>query len=64
MPDVLAEAIGAAGIVVDQRSRRQPGLAAFPAAIALRLYHGLEPTLVLVTDLVLFGVVFAINSEV
>ena len=39
-------------------------LAAFPAAIALGLYYGLDPALVIVTGLVLFGVVFAINSAV
>ena len=37
-------------------------LAVFPAAMALALQSGLNPTLVLVTGLVLFGVVFAINS--
>ena len=39
-------------------------LAAFPAAIALGLHYQLDPALVLVTGLVLFGVVFAINSAV
>jgi predicted MFS family arabinose efflux permease len=39
-------------------------LAGFPAVIALALQHGLDPALVLVTGLVLFGVVFAINSAV
>jgi predicted MFS family arabinose efflux permease len=39
-------------------------LAIFPAAIALGLHYGLDPALVLVTGLVLFGVVFAINSAV
>ncbi len=39
-------------------------LAGFPLAIALALQHGLDPALVLVTGLVLFGVVFAINSAV
>jgi predicted MFS family arabinose efflux permease len=39
-------------------------LAVFPAAMALALQSGLNPTLVLVTGLVLFGVVFAINSAV
>ena len=39
-------------------------LAVFPAAMALALQSGLDPTLVLVTGLVLFGVVFAINSAV
>jgi predicted MFS family arabinose efflux permease len=39
-------------------------LAAFPAAMAMALQSGLNPTLVLVTGLVLFGVVFAINSAV
>jgi len=37
-------------------------LAIFPAAMALALQSGLDPTLVLVTGLVLFGAVFAINS--
>ena len=37
-------------------------LAVFPAAMALALQSGLDPTLVLVTGLVLFGAVFAINS--
>jgi predicted MFS family arabinose efflux permease len=39
-------------------------LAVFPAAMALALQSGLNPTLVLVTGLVLFGAVFAINSAV
>ncbi len=39
-------------------------LAIFPAGIALGLHYGLDPALVLVTGLVLFGVVFAINSAV
>jgi hypothetical protein len=39
-------------------------LASFPAAMALALQYGLDPTLVLVIGLVLFGVVFAINSAV
>ena len=39
-------------------------LAGFPLAIALALQYGLDPALVLVTGLVLFGVVFAINSAV
>jgi len=39
-------------------------LAVFPAAIALGLYFGLDPALVLVAGLVLFGIVFAINSAV
>jgi predicted MFS family arabinose efflux permease len=39
-------------------------LALFPAAIALGLHYEFSPVLVLVTGLVLFGVVFAINSAV
>jgi predicted MFS family arabinose efflux permease len=39
-------------------------LAAFPAAMALALQYRFDPTLVIVTGLVLFGVVFAINSAV
>ena len=39
-------------------------LAIFPAIMALGLYSGLDPDLVLITGLVLFGVVFAINSAV
>jgi predicted MFS family arabinose efflux permease len=39
-------------------------LAVFPAAIALGLYQGFDPALVIVTGLILFGVVFAINSAV
>jgi len=39
-------------------------LAFFPAAMALALQYGLAPALVLVTGLVLFGGVFAINSAV
>ena len=39
-------------------------LALFPAAMALALQYGLAPALVLVTGLVLFGGVFAINSAV
>ena len=39
-------------------------LAAFPAAMALALQYGLDPALVVVAGLVLFGVVFAINSAV
>ena len=39
-------------------------LAFFPAAMALALQYGLDPARVLVTGLVLFGGVFAINSAV
>jgi len=39
-------------------------LAAAPAAIALGLHYGLDPVPVLVCGLMLFGVVFAINSAV
>ena len=39
-------------------------LAAFPAAIAASLAANLDPTFVLVTGLILFGVVFALNSAV
>jgi predicted MFS family arabinose efflux permease len=39
-------------------------LAIFPVAMALGLYYGLDPALVLITGLVLFGAVFAINSAV
>jgi predicted MFS family arabinose efflux permease len=39
-------------------------LAAFPAAMALGLQYGFDPARVLVTGLVLFGVVFALNSAV
>jgi predicted MFS family arabinose efflux permease len=39
-------------------------LASFPAVMALALQYGLDPALVLVTGLLLFGVVFAINSAV
>jgi len=39
-------------------------LALFPAAMALALQSGLAPALILVTGLVLFGGVFAINSAV
>ena len=39
-------------------------LALFPAAMALALQYGLDPALVLITGLVLFGGVFAINSAV
>jgi len=39
-------------------------LASFPAVMALALQYGLDPTLVLVTGLLLFGLVFAINSAV
>jgi predicted MFS family arabinose efflux permease len=39
-------------------------LALFPAVMALALQYGLDPARVLVTGLVLFGVVFAINSAV
>jgi predicted MFS family arabinose efflux permease len=39
-------------------------LAIIPVAIALGLQYGLDPALVLVSGLVLFGVVFAINSAV
>ena len=39
-------------------------LAIFPAIMALGLHSGLDPALVLITGLVLFGVVFAINSAV
>jgi MFS family permease len=37
-------------------------LALFPAAIALALQHGWDPATVLIVGLVLFGIVFAINS--
>ncbi len=40
------------------------GLAGLPALIALALMTAWSPTLVLVTGLLLFGVVFAINSSV
>ena len=39
-------------------------LAFFPAAMALALQYGLDPARVLITGLVLFGAVFAINSAV
>jgi hypothetical protein len=39
-------------------------LAAFPAVMALALQYGFDPALVIITGLVLFGVVFAINSAV
>jgi predicted MFS family arabinose efflux permease len=39
-------------------------LAVFPAAMAFGLHYELDPARVLVTGLILFGVVFAINSAV
>lgn len=39
-------------------------LALFPAGIAVALIHGLPPAPVLIVGLILFGVVFAINSAV
>jgi MFS family permease len=39
-------------------------LAAFPAAIAVALAAGVDPTAVLVGGLILFGIVFALNSAV
>jgi len=39
-------------------------LAAFPAAIAASLAANLDPTFVLVVGLILFGIVFALNSAV
>ncbi|CAB4870637.1 unannotated protein [freshwater metagenome] len=39
-------------------------LALFPAAIAIALGAGLDPTVVLIGGLILFGVVFALNSAV
>ena len=39
-------------------------LAVFPAAIALGMHYGLDPEMVLVVGLILFGIVFAINSAV
>jgi predicted MFS family arabinose efflux permease len=39
-------------------------LAVLPVGIALSLHYGWDPTVVLVAGLVLFGVVFAINSAV
>ena len=39
-------------------------LAAFPALIALALGAGVDPTTVLVVGLIVFGVVFALNSAV
>jgi predicted MFS family arabinose efflux permease len=40
------------------------GLALFPALIATALIVNFDPTLVLVTGLIAFGVVFALNSAV
>jgi MFS family permease len=40
------------------------GLALFPAAIAIGLSAGLDPTAVIVIGLIAFGVVFAMNSAV
>jgi MFS family permease len=40
------------------------GLAAFPAAIAVGLTLGADPTLAIVAGLIAFGVVFAMNSAV
>ena len=39
-------------------------LAAFPAGIALALDQGWDPALVLITGLIAFGILFAINSAV
>jgi predicted MFS family arabinose efflux permease len=39
-------------------------LAAFPAAIALALMQGINPTLVVVGGLLAFGIIFALNSAV
>ena len=39
-------------------------LAAFPAAIALALMGGIDPTVVVVAGLIAFGVIFALNSAV
>lgn len=39
-------------------------LAAFPAAIAVALYFRVSPGLVIVAGLILFGIVFALNSAV
>ena len=39
-------------------------LAAFPAAIAIALTAGFDPTIVLIVGLIVFGIVFAINSAV
>ncbi len=39
-------------------------LAFFPAAIALGLYTDYEPQIILITGLIFFGIVFAINSAV
>lgn len=39
-------------------------LAVFPAGIAMGLYAGTAPELVVVTGLIAFGIVFAINSAV
>lgn len=39
-------------------------LAAFPAGIALALMGGVDPTIVVVAGLIVFGVIFAMNSAV
>lgn len=39
-------------------------LAAFPAAIALALMQGINPTIVVVNGLLAFGIIFALNSAV
>ena len=39
-------------------------LAAFPAAMAIALHAGLDPTFVVVAGLAAFGVIFALNSTV
>ena len=39
-------------------------LALIPATIAITLYGGISPTMVVITGLILFGIVFALNSAV
>ncbi len=39
-------------------------LAAFPVGIALALLNGVEPGIVIVTGLIVFGIIFALNSAV
>jgi predicted MFS family arabinose efflux permease len=39
-------------------------LAAFPAAIALALWQNFDPTVTIIVGLLLFGVIFALNSSV
>lgn len=65
-PTLFARRAAETGDVPDGRTAARLAflLAAFPAAIAISLSADIDPTLVLVTGLIAFGIVFAFNSAV